>query len=98
MMAGPNRTTEQSTGNSRIRVGRRGLLGFLVAAPTLTVAVRLGFGADAAPLPTGLPGLADFVDLGDLLTTVALPTSRMLVLEITPDGTNKVTKALVHRN
>jgi isoquinoline 1-oxidoreductase beta subunit len=32
----------------------------------------------------GLPDLTDFVDLGDVLTTVALPTSRLLILEVTP--------------
>jgi isoquinoline 1-oxidoreductase beta subunit len=75
--------------DSRARIRRRGLLAFAVAAPTLTVAVRLGMGAEAAPLPTGLPslpGLADFVDLGDLLTMMALPTSRLLVLEVTPEN------------
>jgi isoquinoline 1-oxidoreductase beta subunit len=69
--------------------GRRGLLAFLVAAPTLTVAVRLGMGAEAAPAPVALPSLpdlSDFTDLGDLLTTAALPTSRLLVLEVTEDN------------
>ena len=71
------------------KIGRRGVLAFLVAAPTLTVAVRLGMGADAAPAGVaipGLPDLTDFVDLGDVLTTAALPTSRLLVLEVTPDS------------
>src|SRR6266540_2926037 len=75
-----------STGH---KIGRRGVLAFLVAAPTLTVAARLGMGAEAAPVGVavpGLPDLTDFVDLGDLLTTVALPTSRLLVLEVTPDN------------
>jgi isoquinoline 1-oxidoreductase subunit beta len=75
-----------STGH---KIGRRGVLAFLVAAPTLTVAARLGMGADAAPAGVaipGLPDLTDFLDLGDVLTTAALPTSRLLVLEVTPDN------------
>jgi isoquinoline 1-oxidoreductase beta subunit len=71
------------------KIGRRGVLAFLVAAPTLTVAARLGLGAEAAPVGVaipGLPDLTDFVDLGDLLTTVGLPTSRLLVLEVTPEN------------
>lgn len=71
------------------KVTRRGLLAFLVAAPTLTVAVRLGLGAEAAPAPTALPSLPDlkdFADLGDLLTTMALPTSRLVTLEVTPEN------------
>ncbi|HEV2778036.1 MAG TPA: molybdopterin cofactor-binding domain-containing protein [Actinophytocola sp.] len=73
-------------GDSRMKVGRRGVLAFLVAAPTLTVAVRLGMGAEAAPTPASIPSLpdvSDFADLGDLLTAAALPTSRLLTLQIT---------------
>src|SRR2546421_6098914 len=75
-----------STGH---KIGRRGVLAFLVAAPTLTVAARLGLGADAAPAGVaipGLPDLTDFADLGDVLTTAAAPTSRLLVLEVTPEN------------
>jgi isoquinoline 1-oxidoreductase beta subunit len=82
-MAGPRANPEK---HDSWKVGRRGLLGFLVAAPTLTVAVRLGLDAQAAPAPPavpGLPGLAEFADLGDVLTTAALPTSGLLKLEIT---------------
>src|SRR5919198_5743782 len=71
------------------KIARRGVLAFLVAAPTLTVAARLGLGAEAAPAGVavpGLPDLTDFVDLGDLLTTMAAPTSRLLVLEVTPEN------------
>ncbi|HET9142365.1 MAG TPA: xanthine dehydrogenase family protein molybdopterin-binding subunit, partial [Actinophytocola sp.] len=78
-MAGP-RTNPDEDGSWK--VARRGILGFLVAAPTLTIAVRLGTGAQAAPAPAvpGLPSLAEFADLGDVLTTAALPTSGLLKL------------------
>lgn len=82
-MAGPHDTSEDRDAR---KMGRRGFLAFIVAAPTLTVAVRLGMGAEAAPASVAIPGLPDlsgFVDLGDLLTTVALPTSRLLTLEVT---------------
>jgi isoquinoline 1-oxidoreductase beta subunit len=61
---------------------RRGFLTLLVAAPTLTVATRLT--ADALP---SLPAPADILDLGDVLILAGTPTSNMLVLEVTDDGT-----------
>ncbi|MFC9327057.1 molybdopterin cofactor-binding domain-containing protein [Kitasatospora sp. NPDC057015] len=77
-------------------VGRRRFLTYLLAAPTLTVAARLG--ADAAEpsvaaaaepaagaLP-GLPGVPDVVDLGDALILAGLPTAHLLVLEVTAAG------------
>lgn len=72
-------------------VNRRGFLTFMVAAPTLTVAARLGLDLAApataeAALPS-LPGAADIVDLGDVLILAGLPTSNLLVLEVAEDGT-----------
>ncbi|WP_158887226.1 xanthine dehydrogenase family protein molybdopterin-binding subunit [Amycolatopsis anabasis] len=75
-------------------LGRRRFLTFVVAAPTLTFATRLG--ADAAvpaeaeaaiPSPPGVP---DVVDLGDALILAGLPTSGMLVLEISEDNKIRV--------
>jgi isoquinoline 1-oxidoreductase beta subunit len=83
-MAGTHDTSADR--DTRKKVGRRGFLAFVVAAPTLTVAVRLNMGAEAAPAGIGIPGLpdlSDFIDLGDVLTTLALPTSHLLTLEIT---------------
>jgi isoquinoline 1-oxidoreductase beta subunit len=60
---------------------RRGFLTLLVAAPTLTVATRMT--ADALP---SLPAPADILDLGDVLILAGTPTSNMLVLEVTDDG------------
>ncbi|WP_327356874.1 xanthine dehydrogenase family protein molybdopterin-binding subunit [Streptomyces sp. NBC_01304] len=75
-------------------VGRRALLAYLVAAPTLTVAVRLGIDAAApaeaaAATPAAPPAaLSELLpDLGDVLNLAALPTSHLLTLAIAEDGT-----------
>jgi len=70
---------------------RRRFLGYLLAAPTLAVAARLG-GDLASPAPAeaaipGLPGVADIVDLGDALTLAALPTSGLIAIQLNRDGT-----------
>ena len=58
---------------------------FVVAAPTLTVAVRALDGL-VGPLPAAAsPGVSDVVDLSDALTLAALPTAYLLVIEITAD-------------
>ena len=66
---------------------RRRFLSYLVAAPTLAVAVRWAGPAGAAPVPTP-PGPADVLDLGDILILAAKDTESMLiVLEVKADGT-----------
>ncbi len=68
---------------------RRQVLAFLVAAPTLTIAVNLTgdeFGPKAeAAIPTP-PAPADLIDLGELLILAAAPTSNMLILTVESDG------------
>ncbi|MGW3043332.1 molybdopterin cofactor-binding domain-containing protein [Kitasatospora sp. NPDC001159] len=85
--------------------GRRRFLTYLLAAPTLTVAARLGLDtaapataqaavraaaatqdASAPPQLLGLPGIPDVLDLGHAMILAGLPTSHLLVLEITPAG------------
>ncbi|MDT0573060.1 molybdopterin cofactor-binding domain-containing protein [Streptomyces sp. DSM 3412] len=72
------------------RHSRRRFLTYLVAAPTLAVATRIGLdvyepaGAEAA-IPT-LPAPADLVDLGDLLILAGAPTAHMLVLSVDEEG------------
>ncbi|MBC6451230.1 xanthine dehydrogenase family protein molybdopterin-binding subunit [Actinokineospora xionganensis] len=66
---------------------RRQILAFLVAAPTLTIAVNLTGDeptAEAA-IPTP-PAPADLIDLGELLILAAAPTSNMLILTVESDG------------
>ncbi|KUJ41345.1 isoquinoline 1-oxidoreductase [Streptomyces albus subsp. albus] len=70
--------------------GRRRFLTYLVAAPTLALATRVGADAAApataeAVIPT-LPAPADLVDLGDLLTLAGAPTAGLLVLTVGEDG------------
>ncbi|MFP3990606.1 molybdopterin cofactor-binding domain-containing protein [Streptomyces sp. E11-3] len=70
----------------RAGVDRRTLLTYLVAAPTLTVAVGWG-GTGTARAATAdiLPELLP--DLGDVLILAGLPTAHLLTLEIAEDGT-----------
>ena len=62
-----------------IELGRRRLLGYLVAAPTLAVAVRLGadtLAPDSAGAAVPTPdGPAEIYDLNDMLTSAAMPTA-----------------------
>lgn len=76
--------------DERKGVSRRSVMTWLVAAPTLTMAVKLGL--DGQPAAADPLGLGDFVDIGDLLYAVNLPTALDLVIEITPE--NRVTAAL----
>lgn len=67
-------------------LGRRKFLTFLVAAPTLTVAAKLGLdGFSASALPTP-PALADIGDIGDVIKIAATPTMELMILEITEDN------------
>ena len=70
---------------------RRTLLGYVLAAPILSVAVDWGLdtvapvAADAA-IPS-LPGAADLFDLSDAQTAAAMPTSHLISMELRTDGT-----------
>ncbi|WP_342786974.1 molybdopterin cofactor-binding domain-containing protein [Streptomyces tailanensis] len=72
------------------RHSRRRFLTYLVAAPTLAVATKIGLDAYApgsadAAIPTP-PAPADLVDLGDLLILAGAPTANMLVLKVDEEG------------
>lgn len=72
-----------------VALGRRRLLGYLVAAPTLAVAVRLGVDGTApagAVVPTP-PGPAELFDLSSTQVAAALPTANMIRLDVRRDGT-----------
>ncbi|MFD5322792.1 molybdopterin cofactor-binding domain-containing protein [Streptomyces sp. NPDC127092] len=80
-------------------LGRRRFLGYVLAAPTLTVAARIGADALAATpavaaapaaapaVVPSLPGPAEILDLNDLLTAAALPTANLITIRLDPDGT-----------
>jgi isoquinoline 1-oxidoreductase beta subunit len=74
-------------------ITRRRMLAYLVAAPTLTMAVTSTdwlTGLTGAPAGAS-PAVADIADLTDALTLAALPTAFLLTIEITPAG-----RAAVH--
>ncbi|MFF9850860.1 molybdopterin cofactor-binding domain-containing protein [Streptomyces litmocidini] len=82
-------------GGSGSGIGRRRFLGYVLAAPTLTVAAQLGAEA-LAPRPAAaatpalvpsLPGPAELLDLNELLTLAALPTSNLITVRVDTDGT-----------
>ncbi|KUN00132.1 isoquinoline 1-oxidoreductase [Streptomyces yokosukanensis] len=67
-------------------VGRRRFLGYVLAAPILVAAAELGTAPRAAagipsPEPTAL------LDLNDVMTAAALPTSGLITVEVHADGT-----------
>ncbi|WP_030550588.1 molybdopterin cofactor-binding domain-containing protein [Streptomyces exfoliatus] len=76
-------------------IARRRFLGYVLAAPTLTVAAQFGAealaprkAAAAAPaLVPSLPGPAELLDLNELLTLAALPTSHLVTIRLDADGT-----------
>ncbi|MDV6014083.1 molybdopterin cofactor-binding domain-containing protein [Haloechinothrix sp. LS1_15] len=80
-------------------VGRRRFLTYLVAAPVLTVAAKVGFdvvsgaGGQAQALPKP-PQLADIKDLGDILALANAPTQENVKLEV---GEDSIVRLFLHR-
>lgn len=70
-------------------LSRRRFLGYVLAAPVLTVATNLVIDS-LQPRPAGAlpspPQLADHYDIGDMYTGACKPTEDMLVLEVGEDG------------
>jgi isoquinoline 1-oxidoreductase subunit beta len=72
-------------------VNRRRFLGYVLAAPTLVVAAKIGLN-DLAPEPAGaaIPSpvqVSDYFDLGDLQDLAAAPTSGLIAIVMNSDGT-----------
>jgi len=72
-------------------LGRRKVLGYLIAAPTLAVGVswvanESGSRSADAAVPS-LPQPPDIFDLGDLQNLAAAPTSGLITVELKTDGT-----------
>ncbi|NVK81024.1 xanthine dehydrogenase family protein molybdopterin-binding subunit [Streptomyces morookaense] len=94
MMDGHNRLPQEqdeAAPHPHAGVGRRRFLGYLLAAPTLAVAVQLGeAAAGTAPAhaaPASLPELTRLFDFNDMLTDAALPTSGLITIQVHADGT-----------
>ncbi|WP_338051786.1 molybdopterin cofactor-binding domain-containing protein [Pseudonocardia acidicola] len=72
-------------------MGRRRFLGYLIAAPTLAVGVKLGIdlagGATASAAIPAPPQPADLYDLSDALTDAARPTANLITVVVNEDGT-----------
>lgn len=69
---------------------RRRFIGYLLAAPTLAVAAQMGssvLAPDAAAAAPSAPQPSDLLDLNDILTAAALPTSALISITINKDGT-----------
>lgn len=66
-------------------ITRRRMLGYLIAAPTLVAAAKLGVQEADAAVPT--VQVTDSFDLSDLLTMAAAPTSGMIAVAVHSDGT-----------
>ncbi|MEV0714952.1 molybdopterin cofactor-binding domain-containing protein [Asanoa sp. NPDC050611] len=69
-------------------VPRRRFLGYVLAAPTLLAAAELGLATESASAGAApSPELTDLVDLNDLMTVAALPTSGLIAVQVNQDGT-----------
>ncbi|WP_267715447.1 molybdopterin cofactor-binding domain-containing protein [Streptomyces sp. CoH17] len=79
-------TQPPSPGSGPPLWGRRRFLGYVLAAPTLTTAAQL---VPAAPARAAVPSpeITELVDLNDVMTAAALPTSGLITVEVRPDGT-----------
>ncbi|GAA1945898.1 molybdopterin cofactor-binding domain-containing protein [Kitasatospora viridis] len=81
---------DDQAGRQGDQLGRRRFLGYVLAASTLTVAAQLGEVAAPQPAAAAIPSLpepADILDLNDLLTDAALPTSNLISIQLNADGT-----------
>jgi isoquinoline 1-oxidoreductase beta subunit len=65
---------------------RRRFLGYVLAAPTLMTAAQLVPASEArADIPS--PEITELIDLNDVMTAAALPTSGLITVEVNTDGT-----------
>ncbi|HEX6471133.1 MAG TPA: molybdopterin cofactor-binding domain-containing protein [Streptosporangiaceae bacterium] len=90
MAAAPNDSPPRSDGERPGGPGRRRFLGYLVAAPTLAVAVSYGVDVAsprraAAALPSP-PQPEEIFDLGDVQNLAAAPTSGLISVRVNSDG------------
>ncbi|MEV0597789.1 molybdopterin cofactor-binding domain-containing protein [Streptomyces sp. NPDC050315] len=78
----PKRDDDESTH----ALPRRRFLGYVLAAPTLVAAAELGPAPKArADIPSA--EITELVDLNDVMTAAALPTSNLITVEVGRDGT-----------
>lgn len=68
---------------------RRRFLGYLIAAPTLAVGVKLATDSvlEAQALPSPAPEVSEVYDLSDLLLDSTRPTANLITIVVNKDGT-----------
>ncbi|MEV6028057.1 molybdopterin cofactor-binding domain-containing protein [Streptomyces sp. NPDC052036] len=85
------RGPDEGPTDERSGVGRRRFLGYLIAAPTLAVAVDWAVDVtDAQQARAAVPSLPEpeeLFDLGDLQNLAAAPTSGLISVRVNTDGT-----------
>ncbi|GGS39816.1 molybdopterin cofactor-binding domain-containing protein [Streptomyces griseoviridis] len=67
-------------------VGRRRFLGYVLAGPTLVTAAGLAPAPAARADGIPSPEITELVDLNDVMTAAALPTSGLITVEVGEDG------------
>ncbi|MDQ1038852.1 isoquinoline 1-oxidoreductase beta subunit [Streptomyces sp. V3I8] len=83
-MTGTDPSARQGAGPAPL--ARRRFLGYVLAAPTLTAAAELVSAPGArADIPS--PEITELIDLNDVMTAAALPTSGLITVEVNKDGT-----------
>ena len=89
--ASPDAGSPDATSAVREGPGRRRVLGYLLAAPTLAVGVRLGAdtagGASAEAAVPSPPQPENLFDLGDMQNLAAAPTAGLITVQVHADGT-----------
>ena len=83
----PNAGDHTDDGPARLGASRRGFLGYVVGATTLVVAADLRLGTPAYAAVPSPPQIAETYDLEDLQTDAARPTSQLITIAISEDGT-----------
>lgn len=83
-MNGDGRTAQPPSGSHAF--DRRRFLGYVLAAPTLVTAAELvPAGQAGADVPSA--DITELVDLNDVMTAAALPTSGLITVQVNKDGT-----------
>src|SRR5687768_2030355 len=69
------------------QIGRRRFFGYVIAAPTLVTAADFSLAPAALGSQVPSPEITEVLDLNDLMTVAALPTSGLISVQVNADGT-----------
>lgn len=84
-MSGADRSSRSAAGSRGI--GRRRFLGYVLAAPTLATAAEIGTASPAAAGGVPSAEITELLDLNDVMTLAARPTSNLIKVVVHTDGT-----------